>query len=169
MSSNRAVLIGVSLLAVACGGETATGPSSVSTTPVIQTITELSFGNPVQSGPAPLAQSITLPAGGSFNHIRFRWTPFPGAPPISGTLYVIDQEFLGPLSPLATVPGLVARSTGIDGGEYVFDPAVILTGETKYWFATDSSVGYLSSQPTTDIYPGGDLYFSGGVSSSGVD
>ena len=130
---------------------------------VFQTIAELSVPNPVQTGPARLAQSITLPAGAAFNNIRFRWIPSNGAPPLTGNLYVIDREYLGPLSELSTAPGLVARSIRIEGGEYVLDPAVRLAGGTQYWFGADSDVGYLSSQVTSDVYPGGDLYFVGSL------
>ena len=87
-----------------------------------------------------------------------------GAPPVTGALYIIDREYLGPLSALSTAPGLVARSIRIENGEYVFDAAVRLEGGQQYWFGTDSNVGYLSSQRTSDIYPGGDLYFIGGDS-----
>jgi len=115
-----------------CGGKDATGPSSGSSAPVIRTIAELLISNPFQAGPARLAQSVTLPAGGAFNNIRFRWIPFPGAPPLEGALYIIDREYLGAVDAVSSAPGLVARSTRIESGEYVFDPAVTLTGGTKY-------------------------------------
>ena len=117
----------------------------------------------VQIAPVRLAQSITIPVGGSFNNIRFRWIPAVGAPPITGAVYIIDREYLGPLTALSTAPGLVARSIQIENGEYVFDAAVTLTGGAKYWFGSDSNVGYQASQGTSDIYPGGDLYFTGSL------
>ena len=129
----------------------------------MQTIVDLQIFNPVQTGPARLAQSVTLPVGGAFNNIRFQWTPSPGAPPLSGALYIIDREYLGPLRELSTAPGLVARSIRIENGEYVFDPAVTLAGGAQYWFGADSDVKYLSSQRTSDVYPGGDLYFVGSL------
>ena len=158
MLSRTILLTAVACLALGCG-EKPTAPTPV----VLQTVAELAFSNPAQAGPALLAQSITLPPGGAFNHIRFRWTPFPGAPPLTGSVYVIDREYLGPITSVSTAPGLVARSTGIEGGESVFDPAVTLAGGTKYWFASDSSVGFLCSQPTSDVYAGGDLYFTGSL------
>jgi hypothetical protein len=145
-------------------GETPSAPTPAPPVPVVpQTIAELIIPNPVQTGPARLAQSVTLPAEGTFNNIRFRWTLSPGAPPLEGALYIIDREYLGAVSAVSTAPGLVARSLRIEGGEYVFDNGVTLTGGTKYWFAADSNVGYLSSQRTSDIYPGGDLYFIGSL------
>jgi len=156
----------VALLAVlaspslGCGGP----PSAPTPAPLVfQTIAELLISNPFQAGPARLAQSVTLPAGGRFNNIRFRWIPFPGAPPLQGALYIIDREYLGPVDAVSSAPGLVARSAGIVGGEYVFDAAVTLAGGTQYWFCADSDVGYLGSQPTSDLYPGGDLYFIGSL------
>lgn len=152
-------------LSLGCSSPPASAPTPVPPPPplIFQTIAELSFPNPVQTGPARLAQSITLPAGGTFNNIRFRWVPSVGAPPLTGALYIIDREYLDPLSMLSTAPGLVARSIRIESGEYVFDAAVTLAGGTQYWFCADSDVGYLSSQRTSDIYPGGDLYFVGSL------
>jgi hypothetical protein len=162
--STFSVLPCVAVLALAaCGGKSATAPSSGSSPPTIQTIAELLIPNAVQTGPARLAQSVTLPAGGAFNNIRFQWIPSPGAPPLTGALYIIDREYLGPLRVLSTAPGLVARSIRIENGEYVFDAAVTLAGGTQYWFGADSDVKYLSSQRTSDIYAGGDLYFSGSL------
>jgi hypothetical protein len=160
----RRVVVALAASALAgCGGSNATAPSSGSSPPVVQIIVELFFSNPVQTGPARLAQSVALPAGGAFNNIRFRWTPSNGAPPVTGALYIIDREYAGPLSELSTAPGLVARSIRIENGEYVFDAAVTLAGGSRYWFGADSNVGYVSSQRTTDIYPGGDLYFVGSL------
>jgi len=149
-----------------CGGKSATAPSSSSSPPLIQTILDLVIPNPVRVGPAKLAQSITIPAGAALNNIRFRWTPSSDAPPLTGSLYIIDREYLGPLSALSTAPGLVARSTRIESGEYVFEPTVTLAGGTQYWFGSDSPVGYVCSQPTSgDLYPGGELYFQGSLTS----
>jgi len=154
-------LVLLSGVALAGCDKSSTAPSGGQTP---QTIAELVVSPPVQISPAPVAQSVTLPAGGTFNNIRFRWIPTPDAPPLEGALYVIDREYLGPLRTLSTAPGLVARSIRIENGEYVFDAAVKLTGGTKYWFATDSNVGYLASQFTgPDVYSGGDLYFTGSL------
>jgi hypothetical protein len=144
------------------GGEAPSSPSPAPV-PLLQTIVELTFPNPVSIGPARLAQSVTLPGGASFNNIRFQFTPAAGAPPVTGALYIIDREYQGPLSELNAAPGLVGKSIRIENGEYVFDAAVTLRGGLQYWFGTDSNVGYLSSQPTSDVYAGGDLYFSGSL------
>jgi hypothetical protein len=159
------VLALLAFLVPGCGPGDGASPSAPSDTPVpsMQTIVDLLIPNPVQTGPARLAQSVTLPGGEAFNNIRFQWAASVGAPPITGALYIIDREYLGPVSALSTAPGLVARSIRIENGEYVFDAAVRLEGGRQYWFGTDSNVGYLSSQRTSDIYPGGDLYFSGSL------
>ena len=163
MLSRTSLLIGVACLALGCGEKPA-APTPAPLVPLVfQTIAELSFSNPVQTGPARLAQSITIPAGGTFNNIRVRWIPSAGAPPLTGSVYIIDREYRDPLSALSTAPGLVARSIAIENGEYVFDPVVRLAGDTKYWFCADSNVGYLSTQVTSDVYPGGDLYFVGSL------
>jgi hypothetical protein len=164
----------VALLAVlaavvpGCGGGDDASPSAPSSptpapVPLLQTIVSVTFPNPVSTGPSRLAQSVTLPGGGSFDNIRFQFMPSAGAPPVTGALYIIDREYLGPLSELNAAPGLVARSIRIENGEYVFDAAVTLRGGLQYWFGADSNVGYLSSQVTSDAYPGGDLYFTGSL------
>jgi hypothetical protein len=166
----RFAALGVTALAIltvslGCSSPPASAPTPVPPPPplIFQTIAELLISNPFQAGPARLAQSVTLPAEGAFNNIRFRWIPSRGAPPLEGALYIIDREYLGAVDAVSSAPGLVARSTRIESGEYVFDTAVTLIGGTKYWFAADSDVGYLGSQPTSDVYPGGDLYFIGSL------
>lgn len=130
----------------------------------MQTILELVIPNGIQTGPALLAQSVTIPVGGALNNIRFRWTLANGAPPLAGALYILDREYSGPLTALSTAPGFVARSIRIELDEYVFDPAVTLAGGRQYWFGADTAVKYLCSQPTSgDLYPGGDLYFQGSL------
>jgi hypothetical protein len=123
----------------------------------------------VQISPVQLAQSVTLPVGGAYNTLRFRWMPAPGAGPLTGSLYILGQEYLGRVSAVGTAPGLIARSIRIEGDEYVFDAAVTLSGGTKYWFAADSPVRFLCSQSTSDIYAGGDLYTIGGTAGSPSD
>jgi hypothetical protein len=125
---------------------------------MIQTIVEVNVPGGVIYGPQVLAQSVTVPAG-SYNNIRFRWDVAPFGPPASGTLYILSQEYLGNVSALGpSAPGFVARSLRITDGDYIFDSAVTLRGAAKYWFATDTAIRFMSSQASSDVYTGGDLY-----------
>jgi len=146
--------------AVACGGgKSATGPSGgFPAPPQIQTIVEVNSPGGFPYGPQVLAQSVTVPAG-SYNNIRFRWGLGQLGPPASGSLYILSQEVLGNVSGLGpSTPGFVARSLRITDGDYIFDSAVTLRGAARYWFATDTAIYFMSSQGSSDVYTGGDLY-----------
>lgn len=116
MLSRSNVVIGVACLALGCGEKPApSAPTPAPPAPVLfQTIAELSFPNPVQVGPAALAQSVTPPAGAAFDHIRFRWTPSRGAPPLEGTLYIIGSLTGGDTSYLRAF--LNTQNDRIDAG-----------------------------------------------------
>lgn len=106
-------------------------------------------------------QSVTTPAGGLFNNLRFNWYTFAGDPTAFGTLYLLSAEYLGlpgGLSP--STPGFIARSLTIVGNEYRFDPAVEINGGTQYWFYTDTQGSFVTSF-FGSTYPGGDLYVTG--------
>lgn len=48
----------------------------------------------------------------------------------------------------------------IEDGEWVFDPALRLTG-SKYWFMANSEMRVFTTPGNQDLYPGGDAYTAG--------
>jgi len=159
-SMRRLMLVWVAASAVACSDRnSATGPSGGNPAPM-QTIVEVTAAR-VQTSPVVLEQSVAV-TGGSFNDIRFRWQVPTGGEPVTGNLYILTQEYLGEASGVnPAMPGFLARSVRVEAGDYVFDSGVTLRGGTTYWFVTDRTVGFFSSQGDTDVYPGGDLYTAG--------
>ncbi len=153
-------------------GQTSSVPASSLVT-IAQTATvEVTAGKTGTSNNYP-GQSVTVPAGPSYNNIRFNWDgsvglyvngPAPRQPLAVGTLFILSQEYLGlPGGLSASTPGFVAQSQRIEQGQYVFAPAVTLKGGTKYWFYTywaPGSAGLVSwvGGFSEDSYPGGDGY-----------
>jgi hypothetical protein len=111
-----------------------------------------------------VGQSVTIPAGGPFDHVRFNWYAFEGAghPEAFGTLYVLRQPYLGAPSALGpSTPGFVGKSVANEAGQYVFAPDLALTGGARYWFYTDTAGDFLTAKATSeDMYPGGEQYLS---------
>ena len=131
------------------------------TPPVLRTIVEVTRAN-VLTGPAVPEQSVTI-VGGSYNNIRFSWIVRAGENPAPGNLYILTQVYEGRIRELGpAVPGFVARSLLVQDGEYFFDPSITLQAGAVYWFAADRETLYMSSQRTSDLYEGGDLYSGGG-------
>jgi len=186
----RAVLVLALMSVAACHGG-ATGPTSTSTNspgiespPVplsaLTTIQESSTVEAVGTGQTGtsnnyLGQSITIPAGASFNNLRFNWdgntSSAPTAPPsrgplAAGDLFLLTQEYVGLPGGLgSTTPGFLARAERIEGGQYVFAPSVTLKGGTKYWFYSYWTPGTARGfNPITgfseDGYLGGDMYIA---------
>jgi hypothetical protein len=161
-----------SVLAVACGGSQTPPPSPTAPTPapaplppVIETIVKHVTGVTLQDG-IP-GQSVTL-SRGPISNLRFNWqisnnlgAKFPRA---MGTLLILNQEYLGSPDALAEAPGLVARSTGIENAEYLFEPSVTMQAGTTYWVFADAEGPVLATSflPARDHYPGGDLYVAPG-------
>jgi hypothetical protein len=106
-------------------------------------------------------QSVTTPAGGAFNNLRFNWYTFGGDPTAFGTLYILTAEYLGlPAGLSPATPGYVAHSVAIVDNQYRFAPDVTLNGATQYWFYTDTQGSFVTSF-FGSTYPGGDLYVTG--------
>lgn len=161
---------------VACGDSDA--PSSPSPTPTptppapppapIQTIAESTAGRTSNGGGFPLivfGQSVTV-RNGPFNSLRFSWHRLEGGgttsvPTASGRLFLLSQEYLGPVPGLSpSVAGFVAVTATVVADEYVFDDATTLQPGSKYWFYTNdqTSLFLASSDHRFDLYPDGDLY-----------
>ncbi len=105
-------------------------------------------------------------AGISFNLYRTKGNPStnPYADP-DYTYYLLSKEFLGRYDQLSdTTSGFIAKTTGVRGDQYVFDPSVTLLGNTQYWLYGSSDVPS-SSLPVTQIatgvgYSGGQFYWT---------
>lgn len=115
-----------------------------------------------------VGQSVLVPAGGPFDHVRFHWYGFDVAPKAFGTLYVLDREYLGKPSALGpSTPGFVGKSEAIAGGQYIFPPAMRLSSGVRYWFYTNTPGDVLTSKATSeDMYPSGEQYLSAGPEAS---
>jgi hypothetical protein len=104
-------------------------------------------------------QSVTIPAG-TYGNLHFNWYSRDGAPVAFGTLYVLTQEYLGVPGGLAVAQGLVAASSQVANGEYMFPEALAITGGRRYWFYGDTMGNYCTSFDI-DTYSGGDSYNTG--------
>ena len=107
-------------------------------------------------------QSVTTSAGGPWNNIQFNWFDSAGAPLAGGTLYLLDQAYLGLPGNLGSAPGLLGSSISITAGVYNFDPSVTLQSLTQYFFYADVSLTTSGGNSGT-TYAGGSVYFSTGT------
>jgi hypothetical protein len=168
MFNKTAVLIGTSLLAVACGGgdhntptaptPTPAAPAPVPSAPVLQTIAEFLTIN-VDTGPIAVGQSVTV-SGGLFANLRFRFGVPSGFETATGSLFLLDREYLGTTTALgAATAGVLASTSRIENGDWVFEPGVTIRGGTKYWFVTTSNMRvYMSPDVGRDFYTNGEVY-----------
>jgi hypothetical protein len=79
-------------------------------------------------------QTFVTPAGVAYDHIAFSWLGANSDPVASGTLFLMEWEWIGlpeDLSPERI--GYIAQSTGIVNNAYVFDPSVQLDPNKQYW------------------------------------
>lgn len=115
-----------------------------------------------------VGQSVTTVAGGPFNNITFNFfSDVSGGttPSAAGDLFILTQQYLGTPSGLsAATPGFLAESTGIVGGIFQFDPAVILQGATQYFVYSDALI--LVSGANLEAYTGGTAYLAPGAASN---
>lgn len=110
-------------------------------------------------------QSLTTPEGPlPWNQLSFNWFSFSAfsllTPTAFGTLFLLEQEYLGPPVELSeTVPGFLAQTSQISDGMYVFNPQVTLRPGQQYFFYTNASGLMLTGSPVS-AYPGGQFYLS---------
>ncbi len=125
------------------------------------TLVQFTVGN--IGGSSVIGQSVTTPAGGPFNNIAFNFYGFDGSlfPTAAGTLFILDQPFLGAPADLGSAPGLIGQSTGISGGIYQFDPSLTLLGSTQYFFYANQ--GFPTRGDPFDHYAEGKLYAVNGT------
>lgn len=155
-----------SVLPIGCADESPPGGTGPSGLPgPLVTIVEVTSAVEVTAGGTGTfnwaGQSVTLPADGGFNNLRFHWYTFKKTPTAFGNLYLLRQEYLGIPGNLGSgTPGFIARAERVVDDQYVFPAATTVSGGQKYWFYTDAQ-GSFAGSFDQDIYPGGDLYVTG--------
>lgn len=153
-------------LTAACGGSSGTGtpaapsptPAPMPSAPVLQTIAQFLTFN-VDTGPIAVGQSVTV-TGGPFANLRFRFGVPSGFETATGSLFLLDREYLGTTTALGVATaGVLATTSRIESGEWVFEPGVTIRSGTKYWFVTTSNMRvYMTPDLGRDFYPGGEAY-----------
>ena len=106
-----------------------------------------------------VGESFTTPEGGPWSNITFNfYSDVPATTPAAaGTAFLLTQEYLGTPNALGTgTAGFLAQSTGISGGQYVFDPSLILQPNTKYFLY--ENLAFTTSGGNT--FAGGNAYFA---------
>jgi hypothetical protein len=108
----------------------------------------------------PIGQEVVTPSGDPWTDITFNFFALDenhDTPTASGSLFVLDQEFLGDPATLgAAIPGFLAQSTAVVSGVWQFSNALVLLPETHYFFYTNA--------PLTIRGHGGDGTLSPGTS-----
>jgi hypothetical protein len=88
-----------------------------------------------------LGQSLMTPAGGPWNNLTFNWFDSASNPIATGTLFLLNQEYLGTPGALGTAtPGYIAQSQSIAGGMYIFAPDISIQPTTMYFYYTNQTV-----------------------------
>lgn len=90
-------------------------------------------------------ESFTTPSGGPWVNVAFNFysnvSVVPPTPSAAGTAFLLTQTFSGlPTALSNSVPGFVAASTGVSGGQYIFAPSVELLSMTTYYVYENGSV-----------------------------
>jgi len=89
------------------------------------------------AGTAPFyGQSVMTPAGGPWTDISFNFFDVPDRNAFAaGNLFILTSEYSGTPQNLGSLtPGYVAESTGVSGGQWLFDSSVVLLPSTLYYF-----------------------------------
>lgn len=124
------------------------------------------------NAPGYFGLTLTTPANPlSWEDITLNfWNPGATTPVALGTLYLLSSEYLGTPSGLPGAAGIIATSTGIVGGEWVYDAGVTISPNTAYWFYSDALFpsGTISGPAGTVGYysAAADINFVGGSGSS---
>lgn len=117
------------------------------------------------SSPNFVGQSFTTGSSAQYSTISFnfyRWNPNAVAyAPADQAYYLLDEEYLGTNADLSeATDGYIAKTTGVSGDQWVFNPSVTLSGNTKYWLygsGLTTSFQFVAGSG----YSGGHMYASG--------
>jgi len=104
-------------------------------------------------------ESFTTPAGGPWSSVAFNfYSDIPATTPTAaGTAFLLTQEYLGTPAGLGTaLPGFLAQSTGVSGGQYNFAPTLVLQPNVKYFLYENASLNTSGGNSIT----GGNAYFA---------
>jgi len=129
------------------------------------TLVEFTGGTGLDSLELFPGQSLTMPEGPRpWNQLSFNWFSFSESslltPTAFGTLFLLDQEYLGtPAGLNETLSGFLAQTSQISAGRYVFHPQVTLQPGQQYFFYTNASGLMLTGSPV-GVNPGGRFYFT---------
>ena len=98
-----------------------------------------------------LGQAIRIQSGPSWDHLSFNWFDGSGNPTAAGSLFLLDQQYLGTPDDLGSAtPGFIAETRTISGGVYYFEPNVQLSPGTLYYFYTTTPVETTGHQGDDD-------------------
>ncbi len=85
-------------------------------------------------------QSFLTPDDGTPDLMTgFTWLDMSNAPMGSGSLYLLNQEYLGAPSGITSASGLLATSSAYSSGSYSFGSGVVLAPNTYYWVYNSTS------------------------------
>jgi hypothetical protein len=110
-------------------------------------------------------QSFTTPAGGPWHDLTFNFftnVP-PTTPTAAGTAFLLIKEYHGSTANLSSAPGLLAQTSNLVGGQWVFAPGVTVQPNTMYWIYEDTPISVNSGG---NVITGGHLYFVNPASGS---
>jgi hypothetical protein len=101
------------------------------------------------ASPGFIGQSLATPAGGPWHNLAISF--FNGesskTPTVSGTAFLLNQEYLGiPANLSSSTPGFLAASTGIVAGQYAFAPGVTVQPNTTYWVYEKIPLGSITRE-----------------------
>ena len=132
------------------------------------TIVENTVGTSVLGLARFLGQSVTTPAGGPWNNVTFNLFEPDDDPFALGTLFLLNQEYLGtPAGLSSSTAGYVAHTSSIVSGAWSFGAGPTLQPLTTYWFYTTTLIPANSVEGSvTNPYAGGKLYFATGSSTN---
>jgi len=166
----RVLFLAIAVLGATVGCDRSpVAPSGLGQPPIVTVLGESPVaGAIVDVGAGPTGtenypgQSVTVPAG-IYANLHFNWYQQTGAPVAFGTVYLLRHEYRGAPEGLKAAHGLVAASTQVANGEYVFPEALAIAGGHQYWFYGDT-IGRYSQSYDVDVYSGGDGYHTGNSS-----
>ncbi len=108
---------------------------SVSAQTLVQNNNASSYSSVLFTG-----QSFLTPDDGTSDLMTgFTWLDMSNAPMGAGSLYLLDQEYLGAPSGITSAAGLLATSSAYSAGSYSFGSGVVLAPDTYYWVYTSTS------------------------------
>jgi len=114
-------------------------------------------------------QSFTTPGSGPWNNVTFNfYSNDTGDPLAEGTAYLFSSPYLG-LGPngLPSASGILAKSTSISGGKYIFSSTFDLQPNTTYYLYEDTvmmNMGICDALACGTSGVQGDAFFSQGPS-----